>query len=163
VYEAEMKLVKAAVLSQLGLPFQESPTEALIMEIFPAATVVSSVPAPASLPAPTQLPAPGNPGFAPAAAAPPVAAAPGAVRRDKTPSAADLPYWDNLVSELQAGNLVNWWDNRPKKASGAWKPTASDFSQKLPKDAPQEQRDGAKSLWLNTCPDQYMDIFGVTL
>ena len=156
VYEAEMKLVKVAVLSQLDLPFKETPgNEAIIMEVFGEARVVSSMPA--TIPAPSPgLPAPGNPGFAPAAAAPP---ATGTVFRTKTPAPADLPYWTQLAAELSAGNIQSFWDNREGKTN----PNSPDFKVKSARDATPEEKKAAKALWLNTCPDQFCELFGVVI
>ena len=162
VYEAEMKLVKVAVLSQLDLPFKETPgNEAIIMEVFGEAQVVSSLPA--SMPAPSPgLPAPGNPGFAPAGAPTALTAAPaggGTVFRTKTPAPADLPFWTQLAAELSAGNIQSFWDNRADKTN----PNAPDFKFKSARDATPEEKKAAKALWLNTCPDQFCELFGVVI
>ena len=148
VYENEMILVKAAVLSQQGLSFELSETENRIMEVFPDSHIVQSVPA--QMPAPT-----GNPfAGAPAAAVPAAAPADGMVRRTKTPTAADLPYWEMLVANPGA-----FWDNRGDKPN----PNAPDFKLKVDRGATPEEKKAAKALWLNQCPDQFCEQFGVQI
>jgi hypothetical protein len=155
VYENEMMLVKGAVLQQHNLPFKLSENERVIEEVFGDTTLVSSLPVPpsAAAPAPAGLPAPSQAGFnPPAAAAAPQAA--GAVMRNKTPSAADQPYWDMLVANPSA-----FWDNRADKTN----PAAPDFKLKVDRNASPEEKKDAKALWLNACPDQYCAQFGVQL
>ena len=153
VYENEMMLVKAAVLSQQNLPFELSENERMIQEVFGATTPVSqtaaapSAVAPAAFPAPTVQPQEAG-GFAP----PPQAVPVGAIRRTKTPSPADDPYWDMLVA-----NPSSFWDNREGKLN----PASPDFKLKVDKGASPEEKREAKALWLNTCPDRHMAHFGV--
>ena len=55
VYENEMMLVKAAVLSQQNLPFELSDNERMIQEVFGATTPVSqTAAAPAAFPSPSR-------------------------------------------------------------------------------------------------------------
>lgn len=153
VYENEMQLVKAAVLSQQGLPFELSPNERIIQEVFGETQLVGQAPAPAQLPPPTQMPPPAAGQFQ----APPPAAAPAAAgppTRTKTPSPADDPWWDMLVA-----NPAGWWDNRPTKTN----PNAPDFKLKVDRDATPEEKKDAKALWLNACPDRHCAHFGVQL
>jgi len=150
IYENEMMLVKAAVLSQQNLPFELSDNERMIQEVFGATQPVSqfNTAPPAQLPPPTVQPQEAG-GFAP----PPAAAAqPGAVRRTKNPGGDDLAYWDMLVANPGA-----FWDNR----SGKTNPQAPDFKLKVDRNATPEEKKAAKALWLNACPDQHMAHFGV--
>ena len=148
VYENEMMLVKAAVLSQQNLPFELSDNERMIQEVFGATTPVSqTAAAPAAFPSPPVQPQEAG-GFAP----PPQPVAAGAIRRTKTPSPADDPYWDMLVA-----NPSSFWDNREGKLN----PSSPDFKLKVDKGATPEEKREAKALWLNTCPDRHMAHFGV--
>ena len=122
--------------------------ERMIQEVFGATTPVSqTAAAPAAFPSPTVQPQEAG-GFAP----PPQPVAAGAIRRTKTPSPADDPYWDMLVA-----NPSSFWDNREGKLN----PSSPDFKLKVDKGATPEEKREAKALWLNTCPDRHMAHFGV--
>jgi len=151
VYENEMMLVKAAVLSQQNLPFELSENERMVQEVFGEneVMVVASTAAPAQMPAPTQMPAPSTGGFAGAPTA-----SPGGIRRNKTPSGNDVQYWDMLVADPS-----KFWDNRAGKTN----PNAPDFKMKVDRNASPEEKKEAKALWLNACPDKYCAQFGVEL
>lgn len=151
VYENEMMLVKAAVLSQQNLPFELSENERMVQEVFGEneVMVVASTAAPAQMPAPTQMPAPSTGGFAGAPTA-----SPGGIRRTKTPSGNDVQFWDMLVADPS-----KFWDNRAGKTN----PNAPDFKMKVDRNASLEEKKEAKALWLNACPDKYCAQFGVEL
>tara|TARA_R110001632_G_scaffold49221_2_gene123501 strand:+ start:789 stop:1523 length:735 start_codon:yes stop_codon:yes gene_type:complete len=152
VYENEMMLVKAAVLSQQNLPFELSENERMVQEVFGENEVmlVASTAAPAQMPAPTQMPPPSTGGFVGA----PTASPTGGTRRTKTPSGNDVMFWDMLVADPS-----KFWDNRAGKTN----PNAPDFKMKVERDATPEEKKEAKALWLNACPDKYCAQFGVEL
>lgn len=103
-------IVKALVLEEMGLPYTLSQQTGMVMESTPYSALLDSTPA---------------------------AAPTATVQRTSLPDTKPGHVAQDLWDDLQA-NPQNWTDNRPKKQSGDYKPTAADFKRKA---------DG-KSIWL---------------
>ena len=103
-------IVQALVLEQMGLPYAIDQVAGRVVESTPYSALLDSGQA---------------------------AAAPSTVQRTALPDTKPNHVSQDLWDDLQA-HPENWTDNRPKKASGDYKPTAADFKRKA---------DG-KSIWL---------------